>query len=65
VNAPPIRDEKKKKPPVCAQILRRLAGCDRELTDLVLDLSTLGVQNRVHAALLRLASELRRSTWRP
>ena len=42
---------------VCDQILRRLVGCVRELTDRVFDFSTLGVQNRVHAELLRLARQ--------
>jgi CRP-like cAMP-binding protein len=36
-------------------MLRRLARSVRELTDRVYDLTTLGVQNRVHAELLRLA----------
>jgi CRP-like cAMP-binding protein len=36
-------------------MLRRLVGSVRELTDRVYDLTTLGVQNRVHAELLRLA----------
>jgi CRP-like cAMP-binding protein len=36
-------------------ILRRLVRCVRELTDRVYDLTTLGVQNRVHAEILRLA----------
>ena len=44
-------------PAVCDRILRRLVGCVRELTDRVFDFSTLGVQNRMHAALLRLARQ--------
>lgn len=36
-------------------LLRRLTGTVREMTDRVFDLSTLGVRNRVHAELLRLA----------
>jgi CRP-like cAMP-binding protein len=36
-------------------MLRRLVRSVRELTDRVYDLTTLGVQNRVHAELLRLA----------
>jgi len=42
-------------PVVCDRMLRRLVGCVRELTDRVFDFSTLGVQNRVHAEVLRLA----------
>ena len=42
-------------PDVCDRMLRRLVSCVRELTDRVFDFSTLGVQNRVHAELLRLA----------
>jgi CRP/FNR family cyclic AMP-dependent transcriptional regulator len=38
-------------------MLRRLVTCVRELTDRVYDLTTLGVQNRVHAEILRLAKE--------
>jgi CRP-like cAMP-binding protein len=40
---------------VCDRVLRRLVNSVRELTDRVYDFSTLGVQNRVHAELLRLA----------
>lgn len=36
-------------------LLKRLTGTVREMTDRVFDLSTLGVKNRVHAELLRLA----------
>ncbi|MDB5810659.1 MAG: transcriptional regulator, Crp/Fnr family [Betaproteobacteria bacterium] len=42
-------------PAVCNQMLRRMVASVRELTERVFDLSTLGVQNRVHAELLRLA----------
>lgn len=42
-------------PMVCDRMLRRLVGCVRELTDRVFDFSTLGVQNRVHAEVFRLA----------
>jgi CRP-like cAMP-binding protein len=38
-------------------MLNRLVTSVRELTERVFDLSTLGVQNRVHAELLRLARE--------
>ena len=44
-------------PVVCDHVLRRLVASVRELTERVFDLSTLGVQNRVHAELLRLARE--------
>jgi CRP-like cAMP-binding protein len=44
-------------PDVCDRVLRRLVGCVRELTERVFDFSTLGVQNRVHAELLRLARQ--------
>jgi len=37
------------------RMLRRLAASVREMTDRVFELSTLGVRNRVHAELLRLA----------
>lgn len=42
-------------PVVCDRMLLRLTAAVRELTDRVFDLSTLGVQNRVHAEVLRLA----------
>ncbi len=38
-----------------ARMLRGLVGFVREMTDRVFELSTLGVRNRVHAELLRLA----------
>ena len=44
-------------PAMCDRMLRRLVACVRELTDRVFDFSTLGVQNRVHAELLRLARQ--------
>jgi CRP-like cAMP-binding protein len=44
-------------PAVCDRMLNRLVTSVRELTERVFDLSTLGVQNRVHAELLRLARE--------
>jgi CRP-like cAMP-binding protein len=40
---------------VCDRMLMRLAGSVRELTERVFEFSTLGVQNRLHAELLRLA----------
>ena len=39
------------------RVLLRLAGLVREMTDRVFELSTLGVRNRVHAELLRLARQ--------
>lgn len=44
-------------PAVCDRMLRRLVASVRELTERVFDLSTLGVQNRVHAEVLRLARQ--------
>ena len=44
-------------PPVRHCMLKRLVGSVRELTERVYDFSTLGVQNRVHAELLRLARQ--------
>lgn len=40
---------------VCDQVLLRLVTSLRELTERVFDISTLGVSNRVHAEVLRLA----------
>jgi CRP-like cAMP-binding protein len=42
---------------VCDRMLRRLVNSIRELTERVFEFSTLGVQNRVHAELLRLARQ--------
>jgi CRP/FNR family transcriptional regulator, cyclic AMP receptor protein len=42
-------------PEICDQVLDRLVTLVRDLTERVFDFSTLGVQNRVHAELLRLA----------
>lgn len=42
---------------VCDHMLRRLVNSVRELTERVFEFSTLGVQNRVHAEVLRLARE--------
>jgi CRP-like cAMP-binding protein len=44
-------------PAVAERILLRLVGLVRGLSERVIDLSTLGVQNRIHAELLRLARE--------
>jgi CRP-like cAMP-binding protein len=47
----------REEPPVAERMLQRLAGLVRGLSERVIDLSTLGVQNRIHAELLRLARE--------
>jgi CRP/FNR family cyclic AMP-dependent transcriptional regulator len=39
------------------RVMKRLAGLVRSLSERVIDLSTLGVQNRIHAEILRLARE--------
>ena len=44
-------------PKVCDRVLDRLASLVRDLSDRVFDFSTLGVPNRVHAEILRLARE--------
>ena len=44
-------------PQVAEGVLRRLASLVRRLSTRVFDLSTLGVQNRIHAELLRLARQ--------
>jgi CRP-like cAMP-binding protein len=45
----------REEPTVANRVLTRLAGLLRRTTERVMDLSTLGVQNRIHAELLRLA----------
>lgn len=44
-------------PVVAAAILKELTGLVRRLTERVVEFSTLGVKNRIHAELLRLAYE--------
>ena len=44
-------------PTVCDRMMKRLVTSVRELTERIFDLSTLGVQNRVHAEVLRLARQ--------
>lgn len=44
-------------PPVCDRMLLRLVNSIRDLTERVFEFSTLGVQNRLHAELLRLARQ--------
>jgi CRP/FNR family cyclic AMP-dependent transcriptional regulator len=48
-----LRDQ----PTVTERILQRLVSLVRSLSERVIDLSTLGVQHRIHAELLRLAHE--------
>ncbi|MBT2336969.1 Crp/Fnr family transcriptional regulator [Variovorax paradoxus] len=45
----------REEPLVAERVMRRLASLVRQLSERVIDLSTLGVQNRLHAELLRLA----------
>jgi CRP/FNR family cyclic AMP-dependent transcriptional regulator len=47
----------REEPLVAERMLLRLAAMVRRLSDRVIDLSTLGVQNRIYAELLRLAHE--------
>ena len=44
-------------PLVQERVLQRLAGLVRLLSERVIELSTLGVQNRIHAELLRIARQ--------
>jgi CRP/FNR family cyclic AMP-dependent transcriptional regulator len=44
-------------PPVCDLMLLRLVTSVRELTERIYEFSTLGVENRLHAELLRLARQ--------
>ena len=44
-------------PTLGGRMMKRLAGLVRSLSERVIDLSTLGVQNRIHAEILRLARE--------
>jgi CRP-like cAMP-binding protein len=47
----------REQPDVAERALRSLAGLVRRLSERVIDLSTLGVQNRIHAELLRRARQ--------
>ncbi len=47
----------REEPAVAERVLRRLASLVRRMSERVIDLSTLGVHNRIHAELLRLARE--------
>ena len=54
--APPVfRRLLADEPLIGGRVMTRLAALVRSLSDRVIDLSTLGVQNRIHAELLRLA----------
>jgi CRP-like cAMP-binding protein len=54
--SPPVfRRLLEEEPLVGARLMTRLAALVRSLSDRVIDLSTLGVQNRIHAEILRLA----------
>lgn len=55
--APVFRDVLAHHPPVALATLRRLTQLVRDLSDRVVEFSTLGVNNRIHAELLRLAKE--------
>ena len=52
-----FRDLIAAEPLVRERVLQRLAGLVRMLSQRVIELSTLGVQNRIHAELLRLARQ--------
>jgi CRP-like cAMP-binding protein len=47
----------REEPAIATRVLTRLAGLVRRLSERVIDLSTLGVQNRIHAELLRLTRQ--------
>jgi len=46
-----------REPVLGERVMKRLAGLVRSLSERVVDLSTLGVQNRIHAEILRLARQ--------
>ncbi|SCK52737.1 cAMP-binding domain of CRP or a regulatory subunit of cAMP-dependent protein kinases [Variovorax sp. HW608] len=48
----------REEPMVAERVMQSLASLVRQLSERVIDLSTMGVQNRVHAELLRLAHEV-------
>jgi CRP-like cAMP-binding protein len=52
-----FRELLRQEPVVAERVLRRLSGVVRRMSERVIDLSTLGVHNRIHAELLRLARE--------
>ncbi|MDX1431154.1 MAG: Crp/Fnr family transcriptional regulator [Gammaproteobacteria bacterium] len=47
-------------PPVAMMVMEQLAGLIRALSERVVEFSTLGVKNRIHAELLRLANQSER-----
>lgn len=47
----------REEPALAERVLRRLASLVRRMSERVIDLSTLGVHNRIHTELLRLARE--------
>lgn len=47
----------REEPALAERVLKRLAGLVRQLSERVLDISTLGVHQRIHGELLRLARE--------
>jgi len=47
----------REEPLILERVLRRLTGLVRSSAERVIDLSTLGVQNRIHAELFRLAAQ--------
>lgn len=51
-------------PKLALAVMRSLAGIVRSSTDRIMDLSTLGANNRVHAEMLRLAKAAGRDGWR-
>jgi CRP/FNR family cyclic AMP-dependent transcriptional regulator len=52
-------------PSVCLAAMQRFAGIVRRLSDRIFEMSTLGVQGRVYAELLRLATIAERETGQP
>lgn len=57
LSPPAFRELMREAPAVAERELLRLTGLIRGLSERVIELSTLGVQNRIHAELLRLARE--------
>lgn len=55
MNAPLFMDTVCNNPACAEQVLHHLAGMVRRATERIMDLSTLGANNRVHAEILRLA----------
>ncbi len=53
--SPAFRELLTRHPPICLELLEELSALVRLLSNRVVELSTLGVRNRIHAELLRLA----------